>query len=241
MNTGDTSTFDSVHLAQWLETTRHYLFSDRESMAATPPGAASNRPAIGQGKQHDANAVELDTDPAEKALLQLRLDTYGARVRFISRVRGKLLRRVKLTAQWNLNPLQELERVFFSQISFIARNPDVAKRMLSWLLLSGDIRIRRRVQMVVDCYASRLARIIELARHQGFIRTDISPPSAASFFVSLIQGLMLGMNTGLSARDEIFRKAAHAFVLYRDWIVLPAKRTQPVCIYSPGYFGWNRT
>lgn len=247
MNTGDTSKFDPAHLGQWLETTRHYLFSDRESTAevATSPSAASNRPAIGPGKQRDANTVELDTDlaadPAEKALLQLRLDTHAARIRFISRVRGKLLRRVKLTAQWNLNPLQELERVFFSQVSFIARNPHVAKRMLGWLLLSGDIRIQRRVQMVVDCYASRLARIIELARHQGFIRTDISPPSAAIFFVNLIQGLTLGINTGLSARDEIFRKAAHAFVLYRDWIALPEKRTQPACIYSAAYFGWNRT
>lgn len=242
MNMGETGRFDPAHLAQWLETTRHYLFSDRESPVelATSPGTASNRPAIGQRKQRDANTVECGADPAEKALLQLRLDTHGARVRFISRVRGKLLRRVKPTAQRNSNPLQELGRVFFSHVSFIARNPDVAKRMLGWLLLSSDVRIQRRVQMVIDCYASRLARIIERARYQGFIRADISPHFAALFFVSLIQGLALGIGKGQSARNAIFRKAAHAFALYRDCIASPAKRTMPVCIYIPAYLGWSR-
>jgi TetR/AcrR family transcriptional regulator len=243
MSTGDTSNFDPAHLAQWLETTRHYLFSDGERTveAATSPSAVSNRPPKGLGKQRDANTVERDADPAEKALLALRLDTHGARVRFISRVRGKLLRRVKPTAQWNSNPLQELARVFFSHVSFIARNPDVATRLLGWLLLSGDVRIQRRVQKLIDCYASRLARIIERARYQGFIRVDVSPHFAALFFVSLIQGLALGIGKGKSARNAIFKRAAHAFALYRDWIASPAKRTMPVCIYIPAYLGWSRT
>ncbi|MCD6704876.1 MAG: hypothetical protein LT080_00280 [Thiobacillus sp.] len=242
MNMGDTSKLKQAYLAQWLETSRHYLFSEDEKQVglAMSSGVASSQPVVGQRKQDGADPVERDADPAEKALLQLRLDTHGARVRFISRVRGKLLRRVKRTAQWNSNPLQELEHVFFSHVSFIARNPDVARRMLDWLLLRGDIRIQRRVQGVVDCYASRLARIIERARRQDFIRADISPHFAANFFVSLIQGLVLGKDAGLSARDEIFRKAAHAFALYRDWMAAPAQGTKPVCLCT-AHFGWNRT
>lgn len=241
MNMGDTSKFNQVHLAQWLETSRLYLFSEVEKPAesAMSSAAAPNQPVIGQRKQVGANPVERDDDPAEKALLQLRLDTHGARVRFISRVRGKLLRRIKRTVQWNANPLQELEHVFFSHVAFIARNPDIARRMLDWLSWRDDARVQRRVQEVVDCYASRLAQKIECARHQGFIRTDISPNFAANFFVSLIQGLALGKDTGLSARDEIFRKAAHAFALYRDWMAAPEQEAKPVCLY-PASFAWNR-
>lgn len=242
MNMGDTSKFEPAHLAQWLETSRHYLFYDKESpeALAASHGATFGQSATGQRKQDDGGPLKHDSDPAEKALLQLRLDTHGARIRFISRVRGKLLRRVKRTTQWSINPLWKLERVFFSHVAFIARNPDVARRMLGWLLLRDDVRIQRRVQAVVDCYVSRLARIIERARRRDFIRTDISPYFAANYFVSLIQGLVLGKDLGLSARDEIFRKAALAFALYRDWIASPPIKAEPVCIVASANFGGNR-
>jgi TetR/AcrR family transcriptional regulator len=244
MKMSDTSKFNQAHLAQWLEASRHYLFSDSNGESpmevATSPCDAASQPAIWQRKQPGADPVEHDADPAEDALLQLRLDTHGARVRFISRLRGKLLRRVKRSTQWNVNPLQELEHVFFSHVSFIARNPDVARRMLAWLLPRGDVRIRRRVQAVVDCYASHLARRIEYARQQGFIRAGISPYFAANFFVSLIQGLVLGKEAGLFARDEIFRKTAHAFAVYRNGLAAPAPGVMLPNIFS-ARFGWNRT
>lgn len=243
MKRGDTGKFEQVHLAQWLETSRHYLFSGRECSVglAASSGAAPTQPATGQSRQDEADPLESDPDPAEKALLQLRLDTHGARVRFISRIRGNMLRRVKRTAQWNANPLQELEQMFFSHVAFIARNPDVARRMLGWLIVCGDVRIQRRVQAVVDCYTSRLAQRIERARCQDFIRADISPHFAANFFISLIQGLVPGKSAGLTARNELFRKAAQTFVLYRDWMATPTQGTKPVCIHIPAYFGWNRT
>jgi len=160
MNRGDTGGFNQAHLTQWLETSRHYLFSERERPVGlvTSSGATPSQPATGQSKQDETDSLESDPDPAEKALLQLRLDTHGARVRFISRIRGNMLRRVKRTAQWNSNPLQELEHAFFSHVSFIARN-------------------------------------------------------------------------------ELFRKAAHTFALYRGWMATLTQGTKPVCIHIPAYFG----
>ena len=60
MNTGNTGHFDQAHLAQWLETTRYYLFADLERLAA----------------------------PSGNALLQMRQDSRGAQARFIARVRA---------------------------------------------------------------------------------------------------------------------------------------------------------
>lgn len=64
MNTGGTEQFEPAHLAQWLETTRVYLYSEQESRAA----------------------------PIDNALPQLRQDGHGDQDRFISRARGSLLR-----------------------------------------------------------------------------------------------------------------------------------------------------
>lgn len=195
MNMSDTNKFEHAHLEQWLETTRHYLFADQESLS----------------------------DAAGKALLEPRLGSHGAQDRFISRARGSLLRLLKRTAQHDQNPLQELELAFYFQVSFISRHPNVPKRLLGWLSQGSDTRIRRRIQMVIDHYESRLCRMIGRAKRQGFIRADIEPQTAASLFVGMIQGLTLRMNAGLLQRELLLREAVEAFALYRAGMVSPSK------------------
>lgn len=153
MNTGDTGKFEHAHLEQWLKTTRHFLFSDQESLA----------------------------DTVEKTLLESRLNSHGAQDHFISRTRGRLLRLVKSAAQQDQNPLQELERVFYIQVLFLSRHPDVPKRLIGWLAHGGNLRIRRRIQMVIDHYESRLCQMIERAKHQGLIRDDVEPQQRRAF------------------------------------------------------------
>jgi hypothetical protein len=118
---------------------------------AASQGDAASQPAIGQRNQPGADPVERDADRAEEALLQLQLDTHGARVRFISRLRGKLLHRVKRSAQWDVNPLQELEHVFFSHVSFIARNPVLARHCHGKLRDRTIVR-NSTVRYRTDCF-----------------------------------------------------------------------------------------
>lgn len=187
MNTGDTNKFEHAYLEQWLKATRHYLFADQESLA----------------------------DAAEKALLEPRLDSHGARDRFISQVRGRLLRLLKRTAMHDQNPLQELEHAFYFQALFVSQHPDVPKRLLEWLSQGSDTRIRRRIQKVIVHYESRLCRMIDQARHQGFIRADIDPRTAAGIFIGMIQGLALRLNANLRQRELLLREAFENFSLYR--------------------------
>jgi len=199
MNTGDTRKFEQAHLAQWLETSRHYLFPD--------------------GK----NLVELGADPAEKALPQLQLDSHGAQDRFISRARGTLLRLVKNTARQDRSPLQELEHVFYFQAMFVTQHPDIPKRLLGWLSQDGDSRIRRRIQRVIGHYESRLASTIERGKHQGLIRANIDPRTTARIFIVMIQRLALRVNANLRQRELLLREAFEAFALYQAGMALPSK------------------
>lgn len=187
MNTGNTDKFEHAHLEQWLETTRHYLFADQESLS----------------------------DAAGKTLLEPRLGSHGAQDRFISRARGSLLRLLKRTAQHDQNPLQELERAFYFQASFVSRHPDVPKRLLEWLSQGSDTRIRRRIQKVIGHYESRLCRMIAQAKRQGFIRADIDPYAAAGIFIGMIQSLALRLNANLRQRELLLREAFENFSLYR--------------------------
>lgn len=186
MNTGDTNKFELTHLKQWLETSRHYLFAD----------------------------LEVLTGAAVKVPLEPRQGSHGAQDRFISMARGRLMRLLKLKAMRDKNPLQELERAFYSQALFVSRHPEVPKHLMGWLLQGSNTRIRRRIQKVITHYESRLCRMIDQARHQGFIRADIDPRTAAGIFIGMIQSLALRMSVNLRQRELILREAFENFSLY---------------------------
>jgi hypothetical protein len=193
MNTDNMANFEAAHLEQWLETTRRYLFADRVSR----------------------------TEATGKAPLESRLDSHGAQDRFISRARGKLLCLLKRAAQHDHGPLQELERTFHFQASFVVQHPEVPQRLLGWLAQGSDTRIRRRIQMVIGHYESRLCRVIGQAQHHGLIRADIDPQTAARTFIGMIQSLARRMNGNPSQRELLLRDALADFARYKAGMALP--------------------
>lgn len=187
MNTDDSKPFKQAHLRAWLETTRHYLFSDQEDYA---------------------NATEC-------VLHQPSLDSYGEQDRFVSRARGRLLRLMKHTVQRDRNPLLELERVFKVQAVFIVRHPEIPGRLLEWLSQGSDSRIQRRIRKVIGHYESRISQLIARARQQGSIRADIDPHAAAGIFIGMIQSLALRLNLNLCQRERLLHEAFDRFALFR--------------------------
>lgn len=182
------NTFDPEHLKRWWETTRYYLLADIESL----PGAAAE--------------TEDGWSPPQT-------DSRGGRKKFIARVRGRLLPSIGHVEQDN--PLRELERAFQQQIAFIARHPDVPRRLLSWLAQNDDCGLQRRVRMLIANYVGRLARIIARAKQQGLVRADVQPGAAAISLVGVIQGLVLGTPAAPQWREWFLREAAEVFALYR--------------------------
>ncbi len=187
--------FEQDHLKRWWEATRYYLFADMESL----PGAAE----------------------AKDGWLPPQTDSHGGRKRFIARARGQLLRAVRRGEQGD--SLRELESAFQQQIAFIARHPDVPRRLLSWLAEDDDRGLQRRVRMLIGHYATRLARIIARAKEQGPVRADVQPSAAAISLVGVIQGLVLRTPAARQRREWFLREAAEAFALYRAALAVPSK------------------
>lgn len=188
--------FKQEHLKCWWETTRYYLFVDMESL----PGAAA---------------------VAEDGWSPPQTDSHGGRKRFIARVRGRLPRSVKRGGKDD--PLRELESLFQQQVAFIARHPDVPRRLLSWLAQDCDPSLQRRVRMLIGYYATRLAQIIARAEQQGLISAGIKPHAAAISLVGVIQKLVLESHAVPQRGESFLRKAAEAFALYLAALAVPSK------------------
>lgn len=195
MTSDNLGRFEQEHLDRWWVATRYYLFADLESQ----PGAAAE---------------------AEDGWSPPQTDSHGGRKRFIARVRGRLLRSVKRGGKDD--PLRELESTFQQQITFIARHPDVPRRLLSWLAQDDDRGLQRRVGMLIGHYATRLARIIARAKKQGLVRADVKPSAAAISLVDVIQGLVLRIQAAPQRREWVLREAAETFALYRATLAAPS-------------------
>lgn len=139
----------------------------------------------------------------------------GARERFLYRARGKLMLLLKNPPPGELDALDELERTFTLQASFVARHPDVSQRLLGWLVEGSDSRIRRRIRAVVGQQQARMCRIIEQAQRQGLVRQEIEPKTAATLLVGMIQGLALRMTGDRRQREALLLAALEVFALFR--------------------------
>jgi AcrR family transcriptional regulator len=179
---------ENPFVAQWLETTRSYLLAHQQ-----PSGTGNNA---------------AEAPPASVA------ETRGAQVRGIARVRGQLLRLTMRRPVDDPDPVRELERIFHSLVSFIARNSDVPSRMLRWSTRSGHRRIQRRVQMVIDQFVARVSFIIKRAQAQARIRPDVEPQTAAVLFVGIAQSLVLRLFVGFLPREQLQDEANRLLQLY---------------------------
>lgn len=196
-------TSENPYLAHCLETTRFYLFAplpDPETGASAGACPTLARP-----------------------------ETHGAQQRALSRARGRLLR---MTARQPLerDPLHELQRVFDSLVSFIARNPDVPLRMLRWSAQSRYARVQRRVRKVIDQFTLRLSLIIRRAQDQALVRQDIEPRDAAVLFVGIAQSLVLRLIAGFLQRERLAVEAARLFELYLGG--LRCERVGMPCVFK---------
>ncbi|HRP95714.1 MAG TPA: TetR family transcriptional regulator C-terminal domain-containing protein [Rhodocyclaceae bacterium] len=208
--------FEEAHLKRWWDVTCNYLFADLQD--ASGMAVSAGRAAVSftaSGHAPNSGGASEHALVVQSSWPATRTAGRGGQVRYLSRVRGSLLRLLKQVRQRDEDPLSELERLFQLQVWFIVHHPDVPKHLLGWLLEDGDARIRRRIRGVIDQFASRFSRIIGQAQDQGLIRADVEPHAAANLLVGVIQGLVLRTHAAPQRPESFAREAAEAFAICR--------------------------
>ena len=194
--------------------------TDADDRAAAPAagsrGHSTGLAPVRWQAGHEGGVEVLDDVADEEVLLGLRVDSNGARNRFISRVRGRLLRLVKRLGGRERDPLQDLEREYHSIVSFVARNPAVALRVMGWSMEGGDARIRRRIGNITRDLEARLARLVDLARRQGHVGAGVDPNAAAGRLVAMVRNLALGMPVDRRRPERFLEESDKGFQVFLD-------------------------
>ncbi|PCI33579.1 MAG: hypothetical protein COB54_04615 [Alphaproteobacteria bacterium] len=93
--------------------------------------------------------------------------------------------------QDEVQPKAQLEYLLMAQVSFMNRNPGVARLIFSDHVYKGPQQLKTVIQKIMAMYIQRLSGVIADGVHYGQFRADIDPDVAARLMVSTLQGVIV--------------------------------------------------
>lgn len=195
MSVDEAGRFDPAHLDKWRKATHTYL--------AGPLAELRSDDAVEETARHTVPQVR------------------GDRSVLLSWAHRALLHLLRRATQAEENPLKVLESGLYFHVSLMAKYPTVPLTILAWYAQTNDARVRLRIRGAIDHYEKRLSRLIDRAKQQGLVKSNVDARTAAGVLVGFIQGLALRMNVGISRPETLLREAATVFPAYLDGIRTP--------------------
>jgi len=132
-------------------------------------------------------------------------------------VSERLLERTDKASLSASNPLEGLEAVFSSHISFIAEYPGVPGIFFGELQRSEESPARKQARTLMEKYGGRILRMLDAGKKAGLIDEKVESRVAAGLFIGIIQGLVLQSHLSGTAAS-VSRNAAGVFALFRRGI-----------------------
>ena len=129
-------------------------------------------------------------------------------------VAERLLARIDHAAQGIESPLAAMQAMFMSHVEFVVEHPGVPRMLFGELQRTESTPAKRMVQTLLQRYAERLNRFIEIGKARGELSVTLDNEAAAMLFIGSIQGLV--MQSLLAGDvDRIRRDAPRVFEIYR--------------------------
>jgi TetR/AcrR family transcriptional regulator len=132
-------------------------------------------------------------------------------------VTERLLARIERAAAGIESPLAAMHAIFMSHVEFVVEHPGVPRMMFGELQSASATPAKRVVQALMQRYAERLNRLVEMGRANGELSEAVDGKAAATLFIGTIQGLVMqSLIAGDVARMR--RDAPGVFAIYRRGI-----------------------
>lgn len=132
-------------------------------------------------------------------------------------VTERLLARIEHASAGIESPLAAMHAIFMSHVEFVVEHPGVPRMMFGELQSASATPAKRVVQALMQRYAERLNRLVEMGRANGELSEAVDGKAAATLFIGTIQGLVMqSLIAGDVARMR--RDAPGVFAIYRRGI-----------------------
>jgi AcrR family transcriptional regulator len=105
----------------------------------------------------------------------------------IALIRDRLHRNVDAVMEQTPDALDRLQLLLRAHVRMIRENEGILRLVFSDELHRGQPERKARVYEMVGSYLKKVAAIISRGQHEGIIRADLDPATAAVMFLGLIQ------------------------------------------------------
>ena len=106
-------------------------------------------------------------------------------------IRGQLMKVLEKAASGATDPIDTIERMFFAHIAFISKHPAIPRLLFSELLHKKNSKLRELIQEIISGYEAKIAGLLDAAKAQSLVPSDLDSKSAAVLYIGMIQGLVM--------------------------------------------------
>lgn len=128
-------------------------------------------------------------------------------------VRERLMKVLDKAAADATDPLNAIERMFFAHITFISKHPAIPRLLFSELLHKKNGKLRQLIEGIISGYEAKIAGLLEEAKSQSLISTDLDSQSAAVLYIGMIQGLVM-QSSIFGGKHALQQQAAKTFPIF---------------------------
>ncbi len=136
-------------------------------------------------------------------------------------VRDRLMGVLGRAAAQGRDPLDALQRMFFAHIDFIAAHPAIPRVLMSEHLHGRSSALRQLVTEIMLGYEAKITGLLNDAKAQGLVRTELDAHAAATLYIGMIQGLVLQASI-LRDQRTLAAEAARTFPIYLQAVHPPS-------------------
>ncbi len=132
-------------------------------------------------------------------------------------IRENLMKVLSKAAAEATDPLDAIQRMFLAHVAFVGKHPSIPRILFSELQNKQDGKIRHLIQELVSGYESRVTGLLEAAKEQSLVDTELDCKSAAVLYIGLIQGLVMQVSI-FGGKRSLMQEAEKIFPIYLNGI-----------------------
>lgn len=138
----------------------------------------------------------------------------------IDDIEETLLSAIQEAANKNVNPMQKLESIFLSHLSYSEQMKGTSFTVINQVSGLKDKHLKKKMLEVLNKYLKTIKEIVIQGMESGIFRKDINPTSASIVFLGTIQSIVTLWC--LSGYKHSLKKAYFSGILdiYKSWLVI---------------------
>jgi len=131
----------------------------------------------------------------------------------ISWIRGRLMTVLEKAASEATDPINAIERMFYAHITFISKHPAIPRLLFTEMLHKKNSKLRDLIQEIISGYEGKVAGLLEAAKAQSLVASDLDSQSAAVLYIGMIQGLFMQVSI-FGGKRSLLDEAKKTFPIY---------------------------